>query len=90
MNHTTREQPVMHTLTFDVGGMTCGGCTSSVQRTVSQLDGISHAAVSLRPGMVTIVANPTLVTPVQIETAIKKLGYSAKLRQPLHDAPSPT
>ena len=38
----------MQTLSFDVSGMTCGGCTGSVQRTLSKLDGISQAEVTLR------------------------------------------
>ena len=88
MNHVTGEIPPKQTLTFDVGGMACDGCTSSVQRVVSQLDGIGNTVVSLHPGLVTLVANPMLVTPIQIEAAIQRLGYSAKLRQPLHEAQS--
>ena len=70
----------MQTLSFDVAGMTCGGCTGSVQRTLSQLSGISHAEVTLAPGVATVVADPTLVTPAQIESAITGLGYPAKVR----------
>ena len=70
----------MQTLSFDVAGMTCGGCTGSVQRTLSQLSGISHAEVTLTPGVATVVADPTLVTPAQIESAIIGLGYPAKIR----------
>ena len=33
----------MQTLSFDVSGMTCGGCTGSVQRALSKIDGVSHA-----------------------------------------------
>ena len=45
----------VQTLKFDVGGMTCGGCTGSVQRALSHMDGVSHAEVSLRPGLATVV-----------------------------------
>ena len=48
----------MQTLRFDVRGMTCGGCTSSVQRTLSKLDDVSHAEVSLHPGVATVTADP--------------------------------
>ena len=74
----------MQTLSFDVRGMTCGGCTRGVQRALSKLDGVSHAEVTLRPGIATIVADPARVTPIQIETAIAKLGYDAKVRPPEH------
>jgi len=70
----------MKTLSFNVGGMTCGGCTSGVQRALSQLDGVSHVEVTLRPGIATVVADPARVTPARIESAIAKLGYAAKLR----------
>ena len=74
----------MQTLSFDVNGMTCGGCTGSVQRALSKLDGISHAEVSLSPGVATVVADPARVTPAQIESAINQLGYLAKARPTEH------
>lgn len=74
----------MQTLSFDVNGMTCGGCTGSVQRALSKLDGISHAEVSLNPGVATVVVDPARVTPAQIESAISQLGYPAKARPITH------
>ena len=70
----------MQTLKFDVTGMTCGGCTGSVQRALNKIDGVSHAEVSLRPGIATVVTDPVRVTPAQIESAITGLGYPAKVR----------
>jgi copper chaperone CopZ len=70
----------MQTLSFDVSGMSCGGCTGSVQRALSKLDGITHAEVTLSPGMATVVVDPTKVTPTQIESAISRLGYPARAR----------
>ena len=70
----------MQTLSFDVTGMTCGGCTASVQRARSKLDGISRAEVSLSPGVATVVIDPTKATPAQIMSAISLLGYPAKAR----------
>ena len=71
----------MQTLNFDVSGMSCGGCTGSVQRTLDKVDGVSHAEVTLHPGVVTVVTDPARVTAVQIESAIAKLGYGAKVRR---------
>ncbi len=70
----------MQTLSFDVSGMTCGGCTGSVQRTLSRIDGVSHAEVTLHPGVASVVADPERVTSAQIEAAITGLGYLAKAR----------
>ena len=69
----------MQTLKFDVHGMTCGGCTGSVQRALSKIDGVSHVDVSLSSGSATLEADTTRVTPGQIEAAISGLGYQAKL-----------
>lgn len=69
----------MQTLKFDVHGMTCGGCTGSVQRALGKIDGVSHVDVSLKPGTATVEADTTRVTPGQIEAAISSLGYQAKL-----------
>ena len=69
----------MQTLKFDVHGMTCGGCTASVQRALSKIDGVSHVDVALSPGSATLEADTSCVTPGQIEAAISSLGYQAKL-----------
>ena len=74
----------MRTLSFDVSGMTCGGCTGSVQRALSKIDGVSHTEVTLRPGVATVVADSERVTSAQIEAAITGLGYPAKARPAAH------
>ena len=75
----------MQTFSFDVSGMTCGGCTGSVQRMLTKLDGVSDSNVTLHPGVATVVADPTRVTSAQIESAITGLGYPAKARPVEHD-----
>ena len=70
----------MKTFSFDVSGMTCGGCTGKVERTLRGLDGVSRAEVTLSPGMATVSADPDRVRPEQIESAITKLGFVAKAR----------
>ncbi len=70
----------MQTLNFDVTGMICGGCTGSVQRALSKLDGVSHAEVTLQPGVATLVVDPDRVIAAQVELVIAGLGYRAKAR----------
>jgi copper chaperone len=70
----------MQTLTLDITGVSCGGCTGNVQRALSQIDGVSQAEVTLRPGVATVVTDPARVTPAQIEAAITLLGYPAHAR----------
>ena len=69
----------MQTLSFDVYGMTCGGCTDSVQSALGNIDGVSHVEVALRPGTAVLKADTARVTPGQIAAAINSLGYQAKL-----------
>ena len=78
----------MQTFSFDVSGMTCGGCTGSVQRALSKLGGVSHAEVTLRPGVATVTADPGLVTSAQIEAVITQLGFPAKARPAEQAAPA--
>ena len=80
----------MQTLSFDVSGMTCGGCTGSVQRALSKIDGVSHAEVTLRPGLATVVVDAAQVTPDQLEAAITKLGFPAKARTAGHGGHAPS
>ncbi len=68
----------MQTLKFDVQGMTCGGCTGSVQRALSGLEGVSHVDVTLRPGTATVQVDPARVTPAQIEAKLAGLGFEAR------------
>ncbi|MEO5670068.1 MAG: heavy-metal-associated domain-containing protein [Ramlibacter sp.] len=49
----------MQKLRFDVHGMTCGGCTSSVRCVLGKIDGVSHVDVSLRSGTATLDVDTT-------------------------------
>lgn len=74
----------MQTYSFDVSGMTCGGCTGSVQRALSKIDGVSRVDVTLHPGVASVEADPERVTSAQIQAAITGLGYPATARPAAH------
>ena len=74
----------MQTFVFDVRGMTCGGCTGSVQRALGKIDGVGHAEVTLHPGVATVSADPARVTTAWLEAAITQLGYTGTLRPTGH------
>ena len=80
----------MQTLSFDVNGMTCGGCTGSVQRALSKIDGVGHAEVTLRPGLATVVVDASRVTAAQLESAITQLGFPAKAQTAEHGGHAPS
>lgn len=67
-------------MTFDIHGMTCGGCVGGVQRALQKIDGVSDIQVSLHPGKVILKVDPLRVSALQIEALIAKLGYQSKCR----------
>ena len=70
----------MQSMTFDIHGMTCGGCVGSVKRALQKVDGVSDVDVSLNPGQAIVNADVSLASAAQILAAITKLGYHANLR----------
>ena len=70
----------MQSMTFDIHGMSCGGCVGSVKRALQKVDGVSDVDVSLNPGQATVNADVSLASAAQILAAITTLGYHANLR----------
>lgn len=69
------------TSTFDVEGMTCGGCEAGVKLKVKKLDGVTSVEASYDEGTAVVTYDPEKVTPGQIIAAIEELGYDAELRE---------
>ena len=62
------------TSTYQVVGMTCDHCVSSVQSEVSTIDGVTDVDVDLATGQVT-VSSDTPLDPAAIRAAIDEAGY---------------
>lgn len=58
-----------------VTGMTCGGCTSVVTKTLKAIKGVSDVSVSLSPAEAIVQYDETLTSPEQLKFAIKEAGY---------------
>ena len=67
--------------TFEVAGMTCGGCEAGVELKVKKLDGVESVEASYKQGTASVVYDLAKVTPDRIIAAIEELGYQAKLRE---------
>lgn len=63
--------------TFDVKGMTCGGCVIGVRKVLTRLDGVTKADVSYERRRAVVTYDPAKVTVEQMIDAIKTLGYKA-------------
>lgn len=62
------------TSTFQVAGMTCGHCVSSVQTEVSSIDGVTAVDVDLASGRLTVTSD-TPVDPDAVRSAVEEAGY---------------
>ncbi len=67
-------------LRFNVKGMTCGGCIRSVQRILTNINGVVGLDVGV--GSATIVIDPHQVDAEAIGAALRKAGYVAELQNP--------
>ena len=69
------------TTTFEVQGMTCGGCEAGVKAKVKKLAGVESVEASYEQGTARVVYDPAKVTPEKIIAAIEELGYRAKVQE---------
>lgn len=47
---------------------------------LGKLNGVTQVQVTLNPALATVVVDEALITDYQIEAAIQKLGYEAKIQ----------
>ncbi len=60
--------------TFQVEGMTCGHCVSSVQSEVSAIAGVTAVDVDLATGRVTVTSDAA-IDPDAVRAAVEGAGY---------------
>ena len=65
----------MENLSFNVQGMTCGGCVASVKRVLQALPGVLNVNVTLDPGKATVAYDPERVTAETLREAVRSAGY---------------
>ncbi|QNN51830.1 heavy-metal-associated domain-containing protein [Nocardioides mesophilus] len=65
----------MSTTTYQVTGMTCGHCVSSVTSEVSEIAGVTDVRVDLASGQVTVTSSGDPVDPAQVRAAVEEAGY---------------
>ncbi|MEV7770708.1 cation transporter [Kitasatospora sp. NPDC086791] len=61
---------------FQVKGMTCGHCVTSVTAELTKLDGVTDVAVDLTSGTVTVTVDGTRsLADADVAAAIEEAGY---------------
>lgn len=71
-------------LVLQVGGMTCTGCESRIEKVLGRLDGVRSAAADRRSGEVRALFAPEQISPRSIGAAITEAGY--EIRRDLEDS----
>ena len=58
-----------------VEGMTCSGCERTIQKVVTNLEGVESADANLASATVTVEYDPEKVNIDAIRAAVSKVGY---------------
>lgn len=66
----------MSSITFEVQGMSCGGCSGKVKRALEALEGVSATEVLLETGAVTVQYDAP-ASPESFRDTIEDLGFDA-------------
>eukprot|EP00002_Diphylleia_rotans_P038964 TRINITY_DN892_c0_g1_i4.p1 TRINITY_DN892_c0_g1~~TRINITY_DN892_c0_g1_i4.p1 ORF type:complete len:586 (-),score=112.13 TRINITY_DN892_c0_g1_i4:1405-3162(-) len=64
---------------FNVIGMTCNACVSTVERELKKKDGVQDVSVSLMANRAEVVFNPNVVGDMAIVSAIEDMGFDCSL-----------
>ncbi|CAL9519183.1 hypothetical protein SUDANB171_03786 [Streptomyces sp. enrichment culture] len=64
----------MSTTTYQVSGMTCGHCESSVRSELSALEGVSEVTAKASSGLVTVVSQAPLDEEA-VRAAVDEAGF---------------
>ena len=72
------ENEANKTVVIDVEGMTCEGCSMTINQTLRKMRGIVSAEASFKDKNVKVVYDPQQITLAEIKQAINTLGYKAK------------
>lgn len=64
---------------FKITGMTCAACSAGIQKTISRMDGVNKAEVSLMGERMTAEYDEAKIGAQEIIEMVKTLGYGATL-----------
>ncbi|MDD5415658.1 MAG: heavy metal translocating P-type ATPase [Candidatus Daviesbacteria bacterium] len=69
--------------TFPIKGMHCASCVRVIEKSLSELQGVSSAAVNLVTEKASIVYDPSRASDQDLASAVANVGYKAVLEQKL-------
>lgn len=69
----------MQNITLNIGGMTCRGCVSSVQRALSTTEGVAEVTLDFEAGTAQISFDETKTAPQALVAVVEDAGFDATL-----------
>jgi copper chaperone CopZ len=66
------------TISLNVEGMSCSGCTNAVRRVLEAAPSVTHVSVELETGRATVRTSST-VDPATLISAVEDAGYDCTL-----------
>jgi len=69
----------MKTLLLEIKDMHCSNCAMKLQALEDDLPGVDTVDASYRSQKMKVIYDETIVTPVTIMDAVRKLGYTPEL-----------
>ncbi len=76
------------THTYIISGMTCSGCKATVQRQLSQVEGVKNVSIDLATGEATIDMEKHVPT-TELKSALKDFKYKIEEKNGSHTMPQP-
>ncbi len=73
-----KRKPDMETKTYNIDGMTCGGCTSALEKKLLEDPGIESASASHENKSCEVTFDPTKVSDERIAKITEKAGFEFK------------
>ena len=69
----------MTTKTFNISGMTCGGCVRTVTTILQNQAGVNRVAVTLEPGQAEVQFDETQTSPEKLAAVVGQMGYTLEV-----------
>uniref|UniRef100_A0A8C6QIU3 Copper-transporting ATPase 2 n=1 Tax=Nannospalax galili TaxID=1026970 RepID=A0A8C6QIU3_NANGA len=74
-----QEQGPCSSVVLAIAGMTCASCVQSIEGMMSQRKGVQQIFVSLAEGIGTILYDPSVVNPEELQAALEDMGFEASV-----------
>ena len=68
----------METRTYHIEGMTCGGCTSSLEKRLLLEEGIETASASFETNSCEVTLDPAIVTMIALSRSPQRLDLNSR------------